>query len=348
MKISVIIPAYNCAQTLCNTIDSILKSGLEDYEIIVVDDGSSDGTAVLCDTLPSSFPMLRVYHQKNSGVSVARNRGIEEALGDYIWFVDADDRIRENNLQMLETYADASFDMIAFGMAFQYFKNEKLIKEETLSSDEVMVFHGDQLSDSFETLFNLNYFSACWNKLVSRRLLLDYGIRFNPQLTNYEDLEFSLQVLSRCGSFAALPEVWYEYRNEWGIDHTLQRLSRIEHVVDNTDIIAKAFFDVAEKYPEDLTLQEQITSITLRIYLELCYQKLQTCKLTEIETLCSDFQKNPYIAKCNNKLNEMAGAYQTIYAMLQEGNAKRIRDYMRYRKVRHAAGAAVRAVLGRR
>lgn len=348
MKISVIIPAYNCAQTLCNTIDSILKSGLEDYEIIIVDDGSKDRTADICDQLAAEYENIHCIHQINSGVSSARNRGITEARGDYLWFIDSDDTIRSMDDSKLKRLTESSYDMVAFGMAFHYFKNGKLVKEDILSSGEVIPIQNANLSDSFELLFDKNYFSSSCNKLISRELILKNELFFHPQLTNYEDLDYSLRILRHCKSFVALPDIWYDYHNESGKDHTVKRLSKIEHVVENTDIIAAAFFGVAEEYPADTVLQDQITAITLRIYLELCYQKLQTCTLPEIRTLCSDFQKNPYIAKCNNKLNEMAGTYQTIYAMLQEGNAKKIRGYMRYRKVRHAAGAAVRAVLGRR
>ena len=348
MKYSIIIPVFNAEFSLRSTVFSIQNSGISDYEIILIDDGSKDGSPALCDLLADTYPNIRCIHQKNGGVSVARNRGIEEAAGDYIWFVDADDLIRKINPQMLETYADAAFDMMMFGMAFQYFKSGKMVKEDILSSGEVISFQNANLSESFEMLFDKNYFSSSCNKLISRELILKNELFFHPQLTNYEDLDYSLRILRHCKSFVALPEIWYEYHNEMGKDHTVKRLSKIEHVVENTDIIAASFFALAEKYSADVILQDQITAITLRIYLELCYQKLQTCRLPEIETLCSDFQKNSYIAKCSAKLNEMAGTYQTIYAMLQEGNTKKIRDYMRYRKARHAAGAAARAVLGRR
>ena len=79
MIFSVVIPCYNCVKTLEATVNSIRACGLTDYEILLVDDGASDGTAKLCDTLCVRYPELRCVHQKNAGVSAARNRGIDEA-----------------------------------------------------------------------------------------------------------------------------------------------------------------------------------------------------------------------------------------------------------------------------
>ena len=93
MIFSVVIPCYNCVKTLEATVNSIRACGLTDHEILLVDDGASDGTAKLCDTLCVRYPELRCVHQENAGVSAARNRGIDEAQGEYLWFVDADDTV---------------------------------------------------------------------------------------------------------------------------------------------------------------------------------------------------------------------------------------------------------------
>lgn len=93
MTFSVIIPCYNCVSTLEETVASICSCGLTDYEILLIDDGSTDGTAELCDALCTRYQELRCVHQENAGVSAARNRGIDETQGEYLWFVDADDTV---------------------------------------------------------------------------------------------------------------------------------------------------------------------------------------------------------------------------------------------------------------
>lgn len=82
MRFSVVIPAYNCSGTLVGTVDSIRASGLTDLEIILIDDGSTDGTSEVCDGLAGRFPEVRCVHQSNEGVSAARNRGIDESEGE--------------------------------------------------------------------------------------------------------------------------------------------------------------------------------------------------------------------------------------------------------------------------
>lgn len=101
MIFSVIIPCYNCVKTLEATVNSIRVCGLSDYEILLIDDGSNDGTAELCDTLCVRYPELRCVHQENAGVSTARNRGINEAQGEYLWFVDADDIVSPLNMESI-------------------------------------------------------------------------------------------------------------------------------------------------------------------------------------------------------------------------------------------------------
>ena len=89
MNFSVIIPCYNCLKTLETTVNSIRTSDLRNYELLLIDDGSTDGTGALCDVLCEKYPELRCIHQPNAGVSAARNRGVDEARGDYLWFVDS-------------------------------------------------------------------------------------------------------------------------------------------------------------------------------------------------------------------------------------------------------------------
>ena len=91
MKYSVIIPAFQCADSIESTVNSVLNSGLKDFEIIIVDDGSKDGTSDICDNLEKIYSQVTCIHKENGGVSSARNRGIDESQGEYILFMDSDD-----------------------------------------------------------------------------------------------------------------------------------------------------------------------------------------------------------------------------------------------------------------
>ena len=131
MIFSVVIPCYNCVKTLEATVNSVRACGLTDYEILLIDDGSSDGTAKLCDTLCVRYPELRCVHQENAGVSAARNRGIDEAQGEYLWFVDADDTVDEGSLADAAKVAEEQKpDMLIFGMSFDFYHKGKVYRRE--------------------------------------------------------------------------------------------------------------------------------------------------------------------------------------------------------------------------
>ena len=111
-KISFIIPIYNTEKYINNCIESIVNQGLENYEIILIDDGSTDNSSQICDTLSESNNNIIVYHRKNSGVSASRNFGIKKSTGDKIFFVDSDDTLEPNSLKNIKSI---DYDFICFG-----------------------------------------------------------------------------------------------------------------------------------------------------------------------------------------------------------------------------------------
>lgn len=115
-KISIIIPVYNVEKYLCRCLDSISAQNLTDWECILVDDGSLDGSGLICDEYVKKDSRFRVIHQKNSGVSVARNVGIKSALGEWIGFVDSDDWIEKETYQIvLKTAEQNNADLVQWG-----------------------------------------------------------------------------------------------------------------------------------------------------------------------------------------------------------------------------------------
>ena len=116
MKYSVIIPVYNCRHYLESCVESIFKQKVDSaYEIVLIDDGSTDGSSQLCDRLAEMNSCIRVIHQANQGVSAARNAGISAAMGEYLLFLDADDFWNENLLQQMEFATKTQPDVVQFG-----------------------------------------------------------------------------------------------------------------------------------------------------------------------------------------------------------------------------------------
>ena len=127
MKFSFIIPVYNVAQYLDECIKSVLRQSYKDYEIVLVDDGSTDGSEKLCDKYASEYERIRVIHQKNAGVSVSRNVGIQAAKGEYFIFIDSDDVWIGDKLGLLAEKTKEEPDIIAF--EYQNFYEIKELNE---------------------------------------------------------------------------------------------------------------------------------------------------------------------------------------------------------------------------
>ena len=157
MIFSVVIPCYNCVKTLEATVNSVRACGLTDYEILLIDDGSSDGTAKLCDTLCVRYPELRCVHQENAGVSAARNRGIDEAQGEYLWFVDADDTVDAGALShAADITAKQRPDVLLFGISFDYYYHGKLYRRDKLVPPCAGNLTLEQLKKQFQEFYECN------------------------------------------------------------------------------------------------------------------------------------------------------------------------------------------------
>ena len=201
MTFSVIIPCYNCAETLGATAKSVCTSCLIDYEILLIDDGSTDGTAELCDSLCAYDPAIRCIHQENAGVSAARNRGIREAQGDYLWFVDADDTVDAGSLaQAVEIAIHQHPDMLLFGMSFDYYHRGCMYRREELVPPCEGGLFLEQLKARFQEFYRCNALTTVCNKFCRRSLITAHDIRFHEDMILMEDFLFVLELLPFCQS----------------------------------------------------------------------------------------------------------------------------------------------------
>lgn len=233
MFFSVIIPAYNCEKTLEATVKSIQNAGLTEFEILLIDDGSSDGTAALCDRLCIDSDYIRCIHQKNAGVSAARNRGIEEARGEYIWFVDADDTVDEGAMAHAAALtAGQKPDMLIFGMSFDYYHRGRLYRREMLVPPFCGLLTPDMLKKSFLEFYDCNALTPVWNKLFRRSILAETGVRFCPDMHLMEDFLFVLDLLPQCQTICCLNEAIYRYRQGEDEKGAYRRLQRIPDLAE--------------------------------------------------------------------------------------------------------------------
>ena len=206
MKFSVIVPVYNVADYLKNCVESLLSQNCDDWEIILVDDGSTDGKSpALCDDYAEKHPeLVRVIHQANGGLGAARNTGIETAKGEYLLFVDSDDTLTPDTLEQLSAWVEESHaDMYVFGFLYVT-ENGEQTGEPRLSEVNGRVVTLEQ-----EPALLLDSPSACF-RLWKRELFADGTVRFPGQVW-YEDLCTTPKALLRARSIVQKPDVFYRY-----------------------------------------------------------------------------------------------------------------------------------------
>lgn len=209
-EISIIIPSYNVEEYIGSCLDSIVNQSFTDYEIIVVDDGSTDKTKEIISRYIERYSNIVLITQKNSGQSVARNRGIEVAKGKFIVFVDSDDWFTEKtSLQSLySTVIDKNPDFVQAG--FCYVNGESI--SEYRIRPEKDLFKNDILINMLRVD---NLYTSPWAKIYSTKFIKDNNIRFIEGLVN-EDTAFSIEVASYANKVSFLSKNVYSSREREG------------------------------------------------------------------------------------------------------------------------------------
>lgn len=198
LKFSIIIPVYNAEKYISKCIESTIKQQNEDFEVIIVDDGSEDESGVICDEFSQKDSRIKVIHKKNGGVSEARNVGIKNAKGMYIMFLDSDDTLNENALIRLNDIINSYKDIqcILFNI------NTKL---------QSKIYKTEELENLISYLIINEEINPPWNKVYKRSIIEKGKIKFDKNIQIGEDLLFSIEYLSHLKRIYVLSERLYNY-----------------------------------------------------------------------------------------------------------------------------------------
>lgn len=211
-KISVIVPVYKTEDKLNRCIDSILNQTFKDFELILVDDGSPDNSPEICDEYVANDNRVVVIHKENGGVSSARNCGLKKALGDFIAFIDSDDYVEKEYLDLLLRYqqqADADLVMCNYNL----FKGNKTDYVSHGFSDG-QVLEGDLFKKTIYTNIakcdSTGYF-CLWNKLFKKHIIIDNQISFNNDMSFGEDMLFIMDYFKDANKVVFTDKPLYNY-----------------------------------------------------------------------------------------------------------------------------------------
>jgi len=183
MQLSIIIPIYNVEDYIPSCIDSILNQNFPDFELLLINDGSTDNSGVICDTYAEKDKRVKVFHQKNAGVSVARTLGLEMAHGEWICFVDGDDKLVRNSLLAIMKEAESKQPEILIARSFRF--------EHQKKTEEKYKFNRSFLEKSFSgyDLIKTKAYKkgSVWGGLFKHSFLRQNKIQFPKGLRNGED-----------------------------------------------------------------------------------------------------------------------------------------------------------------
>lgn len=230
MFLSVILPIYNVEKYLYDCLNSVLKQTFTDYEIILVDDGSKDLCPQICDDFAKKHKNTKVIHKANGGLSSARNAGFKIASGDYIYYLDSDDYLLNDDFfYKLFEAAKTKPDFIVF-KHIRFFENQNKFSE--------CLYNYDISKNSFSSIVKElvrkdAFFGMAWIKVVKKELLLKYNLTFIEGLLG-EDMPWNFDLYLNSKSIFLMDSVEYVYRQR---DNSITTTTKIKNLTDFIKII---------------------------------------------------------------------------------------------------------------
>lgn len=255
--ISVIVSVYNTGEYLPPCLRSLTGQSYRNLEIILVDDGSTDGSGAVCDEVAARDSRVKVIHQKNAGVSAARNTGLDAVRGAYVFFQDSDDILPETALERL--MENRKRKTLICG-SIRQLRGEALSEEGLFLPDREL-----SAAEMLRLLFHeeeMGYQGFMWNKLFDLALIRELGIRFDPAVCYNEDRLFVTAYLLGCAQVRMIPDVVYLYRI-----HAASAQGTIGHAFKSA---ALTELDAFEKMA--LLLEAQYPQLSRRVA-RLCFEK---------------------------------------------------------------------------
>lgn len=209
IEVSVIVPVYNAENTISKCIDSVLNQTFENYEVVLINDGSTDNSKIICQKYLKKDSRIKLLDQENSGVSSSRNAGLQAAQGKYIYFIDSDDWIESHLLDNLvrnsvkSELAICGYNRFLYnGMEYKFEKSISL-RNETMKLDVYL--------NDLNRFYDRIVMQPLWNKLYRRNIIVENNIKFNDQLSLGEDILFNLDYLKHVKRISTVNSNLYNY-----------------------------------------------------------------------------------------------------------------------------------------
>lgn len=241
VSISIIMPVYNSEKYLKDCVNSILLQELSSFELLLIDDGSTDSSPAICDEIALNDSRVKVFHKENGGICEARNFGLERATGEYIAFSDHDDMalpgFLQDNFDIAKKY-DA--DIVKFGRKALYIEKDNL-KRTDIRQYDFRVLKGDEICHSYLKLRLDNAMTCVWDGLFRKKFLEDNNIKFDVRYKKGgEDIDFCGKSFAVANVLVLNNSIYYEHYIRKGYststkknDSELNKLNMLIHNLDD-------------------------------------------------------------------------------------------------------------------
>lgn len=319
MLISIIVPVFNAENSIENCVSSLLAALPEEGEIILVDDGSKDDSADICDMLSQKYKHVRTIHQSNSGPGIARNRGIEEARGEYLLFCDVDDWVEKTIAKKMVGMAkEHRVDIVICGN-YVHRDNQK---------DQIQQYANELVSSKEEARKKLFFVGkAPWSKLYRREIIEKNSIRF-PNQKRVQDAIFNLEYFDNINSCYTTSDILYHYNANTGTSLAKKFTYEVFQMYMNA---VRLMYEKTEKWGIDDSAIEKKIGMFMLLAVDKCITALiyrDTDKKTRYEIINSIIHD----VTVRNSLERFAPSsiyYKMLKQMMKIGNRKLIYNFVK-------------------
>lgn len=252
VKYSIIVPVYNVDKYLAKCLDALLGNDRTDFEVLLINDGSKDNSIAICQKYAKQDERIVLIDQPNMGLSGARNTGIENARGEYLLFVDSDDWVSEDYLDMIDTTMISDCDVVVFG--YTNLNDSTGVKH--IYDLKNATYKGLKIGEGIAELDRMGYlFNLVWNKVYRKNLL--GKLRFEKGLTYCEDIVFNSELFKKVHSVSFSDMKYYYYRSS---DSSLTNNRYYPNYGELSDKAIKARLSIYEYYGIDNLHQDILNS----------------------------------------------------------------------------------------
>ena len=328
-KYSIIVPVYNCEECIEKCIKSIINQEYRNIELILVNDGSNDKYEIICKKYADEDSRIIYIEQINSGVSTARNSGIEIASGNYITFIDADDYIEKTMIKKINRKIETEqCDILKYG----YIKEAKIFKKKYKFSIEQnkKIIKSDYKQKIIPYIFKTFDLSNVWNAVYKKELFS--GVRFDKNLKYGEDFKFMIEILLKSESIYIDSEILYHY--VYNRNSAINGKNTMQKMIDNITSCLDIQNMIENCNLQSNDLKQEINNRIRNSLNMFCIQTFQNKNYEQYVQEIEKLIKNEKLIKIQKRYNEVFG--QSIQSnMLNEdyyNKIKRSRFKMKIKK----------------